>query len=72
MDIATILNMIKWAIDEEPKVADSLRNLFGKGDPTTADWDAELAATRAMDYDKIVTNTQLPPSTTAAGAPPTK
>jgi hypothetical protein len=66
MDTATILSLVQFCIQEEPKVAASLKNLFGKGDPTPADWDAEITATRALDFKTLVPDSQLPPTPPAA------
>jgi len=65
MDIATILTLVEFAIEEEPKVVQSLKNVLSKPEPTSADWEAERAAVANMDYDKIVTNSQLPPENPA-------
>jgi hypothetical protein len=61
MDIATILSLIEWSVEEEPRLADSIRKIFSKPKPTSADWQAERDTVKSMDYDKIVTNSQLPP-----------
>lgn len=66
MEIATILALVKFAIDEEPAVQTSLQKIFSKPDPTESDWQAEIDATRAASYAKLVPNSQLPPD-----APPT-
>ena len=66
MEVSTILALVAFAIQEEPKVADSLKKLFAKGDPTPADWDAEIAETRAQTYGNLVPNSQLPPEPPAA------
>lgn len=61
IDIATILQILSWAIEEEPKVAERIKSIFSKPDPTVADWDAEIAAARAESYGSLVPNSQLPP-----------
>jgi hypothetical protein len=67
MDLPTILSLLQFAIQEEPAVADSLRNLFGKGNPVVADWDAEIARVQALNFKQLVPNSDLPDSPT----PPT-
>lgn len=61
MDVATIISIIEFAIEEEPTVATALQEIFTKSDPTSADWAALRAKYAAMDYDKTVTNSQIPP-----------
>lgn len=62
LDVATVLAFIKFAVDEEPKVAASLKKLFGKADPTTADFDAEIVAVRSMTFENEVPNAGQPPT----------
>ena len=61
MDIPTIISLIEFAIEEEPSVATALQEIFTKSDPTAADWQALRAKYAAMNYDKTVTNSQIPP-----------
>lgn len=59
MDIATILSLIEFAINEEPKVATAIKNVITKTDPTPADWQAERDAWAADDYNTLVPDSQL-------------
>jgi hypothetical protein len=66
IDAATVLSIIEFGIAQEPKVADSLKTLFGKGDPTPEDWDAERTRVSALTYENLVPDSQLPPTPPAA------
>lgn len=72
MDVTTILSLIQFAIQEEPKVAASLHNIFSKGpEPTPADWQAERDAVAKLKYEDLVPDTKLPPDgSTPPPAPP--
>ena len=61
IDLGTILSLVQFAIQEEPAIADALKNIFTKADPTPADWDAERAAWIADSYGNLVRSTQLTP-----------
>lgn len=60
--IASILSFLQTIIQEEPKVAESIKNIFSKPNPTPEDWEAERVALLGKSYKDIVTNTDLPPA----------
>jgi len=62
IDIATILQLVGFAIAEEPKVEQAIRNVLTKPNPTPDDWQAEGDAWRANTYNKLVPDSQLPPT----------
>lgn len=68
--VPTILSLVEWAIQEEPAVAASLKNIFSKPDPTPADWAAERAQWQ-QSYRDLVPDTKLPPDSTPPGTPTT-
>lgn len=63
INVETILTLVEFAIQEEPKVQAALTSIFSKANPTPADWQALRAQYAAMSYDATVTNSQIPPET---------
>ena len=68
-DIGTILTMISWAIEEEPKVLAAIQNVLAKPNPTMTDWQTEGDAWRADTYAKLVPDSKLPADPTPPASP---
>jgi len=61
MDIATIITLVQWAVEEEPKVQAALQDILTKKDPTVDDWNALKSKYAAMQYSTLVPNSEIPP-----------
>jgi hypothetical protein len=62
MDPATLtlaLACLQAALKETPVLVDDIRQLFAKGDPTAAQWEALRARVMANDYKTLVPNSRL-------------
>ena len=55
MDIATILSLVQFAIQEEPAIQTALTNVFTKG-AKPEDWQAEHDRIAALNFDTLVPN----------------
>ncbi len=58
--IIAILAFLEKAVEAEPRIADSVKKIFSKGEPTPADWQAERDAVAPLTYQQLVPNSQLP------------
>jgi hypothetical protein len=56
---AAILALVETAIEQEPKIQESLKSIFAKSNPTPADWQAERNALASEPYETVVPHTQL-------------
>jgi len=56
------LFVIEEAIKQEPAIADAIRGLLNKNDPTPADWQALRDRVAAKSYRDYVPTTALPPA----------
>lgn len=56
-----VLTGIQFLLKEAPTIADTIRTLVNKENPTDADFEAARAGIANDTYRRIVTNSQLPP-----------